>query len=262
MDRCSLRVKSDYKENPLKKNQIWLTWCHRFSQQFRLIGSLNCKKWQSNYFIGHLTIDTITQSLHICYTTTPREYDVIGIDEGQFFPDVVTWCEEMANRSNIQLFRISWHRWTFPRGKIVLVAGLDGTFQRVPFPEMLALVPLAEAVTKLQAVCMVCFQVEWYLNCRARGLLPHLRKLRSARESPRRLGWRWLAEETSTWRSAGAAILRQTRCSSEILNQVLLSTNPVKNEVSSLQELQCRKLFWNHHYLLGGGITKSGFEAA
>ena len=39
------------------------------------------------------------------------------------------------------------------------MAALDGTFQRVPFPEMLALVPLAEAVTKLQAVCMVCFQV-------------------------------------------------------------------------------------------------------
>ena len=46
------------------------------------------------------------------------------------------------------------------RGKIVLVAALDGTFQRLPFPEMLALVPLAEAVTKLQAVCMICFQVE------------------------------------------------------------------------------------------------------
>ena len=38
---------------------------------------------------------------------TLREYDVIGIDEGQFFPDVVIWCEEMANRSTIQLFRIS-----------------------------------------------------------------------------------------------------------------------------------------------------------
>ena len=41
-----------------------------------------------------------------------REFDVIGIDEGQFFPDLVPWCEQMANR-----------------GKIVLVAALDGTFQ-------------------------------------------------------------------------------------------------------------------------------------
>ena len=70
-----------------------------------------------------------------------QDYEVIGIDEGQFFPDLVTWCEAMANR-----------------GKIVLVAALDGTFQRRPFAEMMALVPLAEAVTKLQAVCMICFQ--------------------------------------------------------------------------------------------------------
>ena len=60
--------------------------------------------------------------------------------------------------------RCSW-RWKLNfknvfRGKIVLVAALDGTFQRLPFPEMLALVPLAEMVTKLQAVCMICFQVE------------------------------------------------------------------------------------------------------
>jgi len=70
-----------------------------------------------------------------------REYDVIGIDEGQFFPDLVAWCEQMANS-----------------GKIVLVAALDGTFQRRPFPEILSLVPLAEDVTKLQAVCMRCFR--------------------------------------------------------------------------------------------------------
>jgi len=69
------------------------------------------------------------------------DYDVIGIDEGQFFSDVVTWCETMANK-----------------GKIVLVAALDGTFQRKPFCDILSLVPLAEEVTKLSAVCMNCFQ--------------------------------------------------------------------------------------------------------
>ena len=67
-------------------------------------------------------------------------YDVIGIDEGQFFPDTVAWAEEMANR-----------------GKFVVVAALDGTFQRKPFGDILSLVPLAENVTKLNAVCMNCF---------------------------------------------------------------------------------------------------------
>lgn len=70
-----------------------------------------------------------------------KDFDVIGIDEGQFFPDVVEWCEEMANK-----------------GKVVLVAALDGTFQRKPFQGILGLVPLAEQVTKLGAVCMSCFK--------------------------------------------------------------------------------------------------------
>ena len=69
-----------------------------------------------------------------------EDYDVIGIDEGQFFPDVVTWAEKMANL-----------------GKVVVVAALDGTFQRKPFGNILSLIPLAEEVTKLKAVCMNCF---------------------------------------------------------------------------------------------------------
>ena len=68
------------------------------------------------------------------------DYDVIGIDEGQFFSDVVDWSERMANR-----------------GKKIVVAALDGTFQRKPFADILSLVPLSEDVTKLKAVCMNCF---------------------------------------------------------------------------------------------------------
>uniref|UniRef100_A0A6B2LGL3 Thymidine kinase n=1 Tax=Arcella intermedia TaxID=1963864 RepID=A0A6B2LGL3_9EUKA len=67
------------------------------------------------------------------------EYDVIGIDEGQFFPDVVSFSEHMADL-----------------GKVVIVAALDGTFQRKPFGSILELVPLAEHVTKLTAVCVIC----------------------------------------------------------------------------------------------------------
>lgn len=67
------------------------------------------------------------------------KYDVIGIDEGQFFPDVVSFCEFMANA-----------------GKVVIVAALDGTFQRKPFGSILELIPMAEDVTKLTAVCVMC----------------------------------------------------------------------------------------------------------
>jgi thymidine kinase len=67
------------------------------------------------------------------------QFDVIGIDEGQFFADIVSFTESRACL-----------------GKIVIVAGLDGTFQRRPFGSLLDLIPLAEEVTKLNAICMLC----------------------------------------------------------------------------------------------------------
>nr|XP_033815949.1 thymidine kinase, cytosolic [Geotrypetes seraphini] len=70
---------------------------------------------------------------------------VIGVDEGQFFSDIVEFCEEMANE-----------------GKTVIVAALDGTFQRKAFGGILNLVPLAESVVKLNAVCMECFREAAY----------------------------------------------------------------------------------------------------
>ncbi|XP_069123864.1 thymidine kinase, cytosolic-like isoform X2 [Argopecten irradians] len=68
-------------------------------------------------------------------------YNVIGVDEGQFFPDVVSFCDSMAEN-----------------GKIVIVSALDGTFQKKGFGDILNLVPLAESVIKLSAVCMSCNQ--------------------------------------------------------------------------------------------------------
>ena len=41
-------------------------------------------------------------------------------------------------------------------GKHVLVSALDATFQRKPFNNVLELIPLAENVIKLTAVCTQC----------------------------------------------------------------------------------------------------------
>merc|ERR1719383_1276252 len=73
--------------------------------------------------------------------TTLNSFSVIGIDEGQFFPDVVPFAEQMADK-----------------GKIIIIAALDGDFQRKGFGDILNLVPLAESIVKLNAVCMMCFQ--------------------------------------------------------------------------------------------------------
>ena len=66
-------------------------------------------------------------------------FDVVGVDEGQFFGDLAESCE-------------AWAR----AGKTVIVAALDATFQREPFNDVLSLVPIAEQVTKLSAVCAHC----------------------------------------------------------------------------------------------------------
>ena len=66
-------------------------------------------------------------------------FDVLGIDEGQFFSDIVEVAEEAANN-----------------GKIVIISSLQGTFLRGVFPNILALLPKCEKIKKLTAICKLC----------------------------------------------------------------------------------------------------------
>lgn len=69
-----------------------------------------------------------------------RDLDVVGIDEGQFFePGLAELCEDLANR-----------------GVRVIVAGLDQDSHGRPFGPLPHLMAIAEEVTKLHAVCVVC----------------------------------------------------------------------------------------------------------
>ena len=69
-----------------------------------------------------------------------HEIEVIGIDEAQFFdPAIVHLVGELVHM-----------------GKRILLAGLDTTFTGDPFGPIPALMAIAEEVTKLSAVCMVC----------------------------------------------------------------------------------------------------------
>lgn len=68
-----------------------------------------------------------------------REFDVIGIDEGQFFEDIVDFSEVAANM-----------------GKIVIMSALSGTFKKKGWTNILELIPLCEKVKKLSAVCKIC----------------------------------------------------------------------------------------------------------
>ena len=69
-----------------------------------------------------------------------HEIEVIGIDEAQFLdPSIIPLAMEL-----VQL------------GKRVLIAGLDTTFSNEPFGPIPHLMALADEVSKLSAVCMVC----------------------------------------------------------------------------------------------------------
>jgi thymidine kinase len=70
-----------------------------------------------------------------------KDYEVICIDEGSFFKDIVSFCENLANR-----------------GHKVIVASLVGNYFRTGFNDILNLIPKCEKITMLTAVCMRCFE--------------------------------------------------------------------------------------------------------
>lgn len=68
------------------------------------------------------------------------EAKVIGIDEAQFFDqELIYVCEKLAEQ-----------------GVRVIVAGLDMDYLGKPFGPMPLLMAIAEYVTKVHAICMVC----------------------------------------------------------------------------------------------------------
>jgi thymidine kinase len=68
---------------------------------------------------------------------------VIGVDEGQFYPDLIEMCEKWANM-----------------GKRVIISALDGDFKRAPFGQVCALVPKCDAVEKKKGICMICRNID------------------------------------------------------------------------------------------------------
>ncbi|HMR63396.1 MAG TPA: thymidine kinase [Anaerolineae bacterium] len=68
------------------------------------------------------------------------ETSVVAIDEAQFFDwKLADLCESLANQN-----------------RRVILAGLDLDFRGEPFGPMPLLMAVAETVTKLQAICMIC----------------------------------------------------------------------------------------------------------
>jgi thymidine kinase len=82
-----------------------------------------------------------------------HDYDVVGIDEAQFFDDeLASVCEQLANG-----------------GVRVIVAGLDMDFQGNPFGPIPELMARAEYVTKVHAICMQCGNLAQFSHRKVAG---------------------------------------------------------------------------------------------
>ena len=71
-----------------------------------------------------------------------KEYDVIGIDEGQFFDDLVSFCDEVSEM-----------------GKIVVVAALSGDYKMKPFNNVSELISKADKIKLMKAFCFYCHKL-------------------------------------------------------------------------------------------------------
>ena len=71
-------------------------------------------------------------------------FDVIGIDEGQFYPDLYEFVLKLEkycleNKKNLTL----------------IISGLDGDWERKPIGDILSIIPLCDEVVKLKALDMI-----------------------------------------------------------------------------------------------------------
>jgi thymidine kinase len=69
-----------------------------------------------------------------------NEACIIAIEEGQFFGDLLEFVE----------YAVEIH------GKHVVVCGLDGDVERKPFGQILTLIPLANSLLRVSALCKIC----------------------------------------------------------------------------------------------------------
>lgn len=67
-------------------------------------------------------------------------FHVIGVDEAQFFPDLIAFTEKCVEH----------------KGKHLRVSGLDGDFSKRKFGDVLDIIPMADEVIKLNASCKLC----------------------------------------------------------------------------------------------------------
>lgn len=113
-------------------------------KQILIINHITDQRYATNSISTHdqqkIECEMVASLLPLKQTEKYRESEVIVVEEAQFFTDLFNFATIAADNDN----------------KIVIVAGLSGDFNRNPFGDIQRLIPHAENITKLSALCVKC----------------------------------------------------------------------------------------------------------
>ena len=127
-----IRISNNYKVI----NKVILPINHPINKRY---GSKQITTHNNNILDECIIVDKLID-VEQKYANAFKEADVILIEELQFFKDayeiIIKWVEE--------------------DNKTVIAAGLDGDANRKPFGDVLKLIPYANTVKKLSALCKRC----------------------------------------------------------------------------------------------------------
>jgi len=97
-------------------------------------------RYGENCIISHDNDSEASVFLEYLQDVNIQDYQVIIIDEGQFFSDLFEHVTLWADSFDIK----------------IIVAGLSGNSDREPFGDMLKLIPHADEIIHLKAQCSLC----------------------------------------------------------------------------------------------------------
>ena len=133
---CMFSGKSEELIRRLRRAQI-------ARQRVQIFKPIVDTRYADDHIVSHSEMRIPSQALATSRMLIERvaaDAEVIGIDEGQFFDlELPMVCNTLADR-----------------GVRVIVAGLDQDYLGKPFEPMPQLLAIAEYITKVHAICMVC----------------------------------------------------------------------------------------------------------
>ena len=98
------------------------------------------KRYSENKIMTHDKVGIDCMFLENLSDIVSNDYDIILINEGQFFGDIVEVVKQ----------------WVDQDGKRIHIAALDGDFRRKPFQVISELIPLCDSLLKRKALCIDC----------------------------------------------------------------------------------------------------------